>query len=54
MVHTRPPASRGGGAVKRMSWYSLTLLLLFAWIGIDFAADLKVDNKMGIITGEHR
>jgi hypothetical protein len=37
-----------------MSWYSLTLLLLFGWIGIGFAADPKVNNKMGIITGEHR
>ncbi len=37
--------------MKRMSWYSLTLLLLFVWTGIGFAADPKVDNKMGIITG---
>src|SRR3982074_203473 len=42
---------RGGSAVKRMSWYLLTLLLLFAWTGIGFAADPQVDNKMGIITG---
>jgi NMT1-like family len=51
MVYTRPPASRGGSDVKRMSWFSLTLLLLFAWTGISLAADPKADNKMGIITG---
>jgi TRAP transporter TAXI family solute receptor len=41
--------------VKRMSWFSLTLLLMFAWTGISLAADPKpdpkADNKMGIITG---
>src|SRR4029453_9345611 len=45
------PASRGGRAVKRMSWFLLTLLLSVAWTGISLAADPKADNKMGIITG---
>ena len=54
MVYTGPSASRGGSAVKRMSWFLLTLLLLVAWTGISLAADPKPDNKMGIITGDDK
>src|SRR5215469_10228109 len=52
MVYTRPLVStEEDKAVKRISRFALTLLLLLAWTGVGFAADPKPDNKMGIITG---